>query len=173
MFNAGSEFTFINRQKSGNTLKQPTNSSEDSNQHYRSLKQKIPGSNHGLRLVINAETYKYTENVEPNGYDEAGIRIQVHSTYEPPSVEQLGVGVPTGTKAFLAISKTESENMEPPWGACNKTWEDDRTYGFRFLKYSGIFKFFLSFFCISDTASFLTASNQYFKARSFIFTIIA
>ena len=182
MFNAGSEFTFIdNTFDVGDDMKMNSEADSSPIEHieagsqasqqkideatsapkkqifnaYQSIKreekvnpkaltQKIPGSNHGLRLVLNAETYKYTENVEPGGYDEAGIRIQVHNMYEPPSVEQLGVGVPTGTKAFLAISKTESENMEPPWGNCNKKWENDTTYGFSFLKF--LFNIIKSFY---------------------------
>ena len=55
--------------------------------------QKIPGSQNGLRMVINTQLYNYTENAE-DGYTESGLRVQVHPSHEPPQVQRLGVGIP-------------------------------------------------------------------------------
>ncbi|XP_039260984.2 bile acid-sensitive ion channel-like isoform X1 [Styela clava] len=84
--------------------------------------QNIPGSGHGLSMIIDVQQYLYTE--EPlAGIDEAGIKVQVHPPYEEPDVETYGVAVPVGQKAFIEVTRVDNGLMYEPWGRCDPSKE--------------------------------------------------
>ena len=114
---------------------QSNNSWLDAQNNKEKRTQKIPGSQNGLRMVINTQLYNYTEQAE-DGFTESGLRVQVHPTHEPPQVQRLGVGIPTGVKAFLAVDKTNKHNMQQPWGDCDANNEARRLNRKYFHQYS-------------------------------------
>ncbi|XP_022086803.1 acid-sensing ion channel 2-like [Acanthaster planci] len=84
------------------------------------LNQIQPGSGNGLTMVINIQQAEYTEPVQ-NGNLEAGLKVLVHDQETPPSVDSEGFAIAPGVHAFVGLRKIEYENLEYPWGECDKS----------------------------------------------------
>ncbi|XP_072039719.1 acid-sensing ion channel 1C-like [Amphiura filiformis] len=78
-----------------------------------------PGSENGLKLIINIQQDEYTETL--SGNIQAGLKVLVHDQADPPLMDSLGSAVPPGYYAFMAIRKEMFMNLEPPWGKCNRS----------------------------------------------------
>lgn len=72
-----------------------------------------------MKLFI-APQREYSEGLE-TGHPQVGLKVQVHSPSELPNIENRGIAVGTGQHAYIGFTLSEVENMEPPWGACNKS----------------------------------------------------
>ena len=66
------------------------------------LHQKFPGSNHGLKLLINIQEYEYTGTYRTDRLD-IGIKFVVHEKNYPPDVLQQGKAVGPGSHAYASV----------------------------------------------------------------------
>jgi len=82
------------------------------------IKQKSPGTNKGLRIILDAMHWQYTEE-ELVGNEESGIKFLVHDPNEVPNVLQYGYSIPPGQKAFATLTKRSYELVTQPWGQCD------------------------------------------------------
>lgn len=65
------------------------------------LKTSVTGARLGLRLIVNVSQDQY--QASPNL--DAGVKIAVHHQLVPPEPDDQGVGVPTGTNAFISLKQ--------------------------------------------------------------------
>ncbi|XP_013386455.1 acid-sensing ion channel 1 [Lingula anatina] len=77
------------------------------------------GAGRGLTLGIDIEQDSYSNKLSRGDRMDAGIFFQVHSQFEPPSVEAYGRAVPPGFHAYAGLIRKDSSTMEPPYGDCN------------------------------------------------------
>ena len=57
------------------------------------------GSDHGLKLTLNAEQYE----AMPGPHDATGIKILTTEESEHPRVNEIGMAIPTGSHAFVGL----------------------------------------------------------------------
>ncbi|XP_064651600.1 degenerin-like protein del-10 [Lineus longissimus] len=78
---------------------------------------KNTGLNAGLRLTLNAENYEAM--IGP--HDSAGLKFLLFDRNDIASVFEMGLGMPTGSHAFIGLSVNVMKRVEPPYGNCTKT----------------------------------------------------
>lgn len=83
------------------------------------------GARLGLRLLIDVNQSQYAAT--PN-FD-AGVKIAIHRQSEPPEPDDKGVGVPTGTNAFIHVKQLNV--IDKTGRSCNT---DDKVSGLNFLR---------------------------------------
>ncbi|KAL8164748.1 UNVERIFIED_CONTAM: Acid-sensing ion channel 1C [Gekko kuhli] len=78
------------------------------------------GTGNGLELMLNIQQDEYLPvwgDTEETSY-EAGVKVQIHSQGEPPSIDQLGFGVAPGFQTFVSCQQQRLLYLPPPWGDC-------------------------------------------------------
>uniref|UniRef100_A0A8D2JH96 Acid-sensing ion channel 3 n=1 Tax=Varanus komodoensis TaxID=61221 RepID=A0A8D2JH96_VARKO len=78
------------------------------------------GTGNGLELMLNIQQDDYLPvwgDTEETSY-EAGVKVQIHSQHEPPSIDQLGFGVAPGFQTFVSCQQQRLLYLPPPWGDC-------------------------------------------------------
>uniref|UniRef100_A0ACB8FW12 Uncharacterized protein n=2 Tax=Sphaerodactylus townsendi TaxID=933632 RepID=A0ACB8FW12_9SAUR len=78
------------------------------------------GTGNGLELMLNIQQDEYLPvwgETEETSY-EAGVKVQIHSQEEPPSIDQLGFGVAPGFQTFVSCQQQRLLYLPPPWGDC-------------------------------------------------------
>ncbi|XP_060104167.1 acid-sensing ion channel 3 [Heteronotia binoei] len=78
------------------------------------------GTGNGLELMLSIQQDEYLPvwgETEETSY-EAGVKVQIHSQGEPPSVDQLGFGVAPGFQTFVSCQQQRLFYLPPPWGDC-------------------------------------------------------
>ncbi|XP_062813418.1 acid-sensing ion channel 3 [Anolis carolinensis] len=81
------------------------------------------GTGNGLELMLNIQQDEYLPvwgDTEETSY-EAGIKVQIHSQEEPPSIDQLGFGVAPGFQTFVSCQEQRLFYLPPPWGVCKSS----------------------------------------------------
>ncbi|XP_013390137.1 acid-sensing ion channel 1 [Lingula anatina] len=79
-----------------------------------------PGIGNGLKLIVNIEQSEYTNKMERGDPIEVGLLFQVHNQSEPPMMETKSLAVPPGFHAYAGVKRTDSAEMEPPYGICDR-----------------------------------------------------
>ncbi|XP_042333142.1 acid-sensing ion channel 3 [Sceloporus undulatus] len=78
------------------------------------------GTGNGLELTLNVQQDEYLPvwgDTDETSY-EAGLKVQIHSQDEPPSIDQLGFGVAPGFQTFVSCQEQRIFYLPPPWGIC-------------------------------------------------------
>nr|XP_034984949.1 acid-sensing ion channel 3 [Zootoca vivipara] len=78
------------------------------------------GTGNGLELMLNIQQDEYLPvwgETDETSY-EAGVKVQIHSQNEPPSIDQLGFGVAPGFQTFVSCQQQRLFYLPPPWGDC-------------------------------------------------------
>ncbi|XP_053116359.1 acid-sensing ion channel 3 isoform X2 [Hemicordylus capensis] len=78
------------------------------------------GTGNGLELMLNIQQDEYLPvwgDTDETSY-EAGVKVQIHSQDEPPSIDQLGFGVAPGFQTFVSCQQQRLLYLPPPWGDC-------------------------------------------------------
>ncbi|XP_077159644.1 acid-sensing ion channel 3 isoform X4 [Paroedura picta] len=81
------------------------------------------GTGNGLELVLNIQQDEYLPvwgDTEETSY-EAGMKVQIHTQEEPPSIDQLGFGVAPGFQTFVSCQQQRLFYLPPPWGDCKSS----------------------------------------------------
>ncbi|XP_043823951.1 acid-sensing ion channel 3 [Dromiciops gliroides] len=93
------------------------NSGADGNQLLRTPK---GGAGNGLEIMLTVQQDEYLPvlNFSEETPFEAGIRVQIHSQEELPTIDQLGFGVAPGYQTFVSCQKQELSFLPRPWGNC-------------------------------------------------------
>uniref|UniRef100_G3W6Y0 Acid sensing ion channel subunit 3 n=1 Tax=Sarcophilus harrisii TaxID=9305 RepID=G3W6Y0_SARHA len=84
------------------------------------------GSGNGLELMMTVQQDEYLpvwKDTEQTPF-EAGIRVQIHSQDEPPTIDQLGFGVAPGYQTFVSCQKQQLFFLPQPWGNCSSVLLD-------------------------------------------------
>ncbi|XP_037371358.1 acid-sensing ion channel 3 isoform X2 [Talpa occidentalis] len=79
------------------------------------------GAGNGLEIMLDVQQDEYLpvwKDTEETPF-EAGIRVQIHSQEEPPSIDQLGFGVAPGYQTFVSCQQQQLSFLPPPWGDCS------------------------------------------------------
>ncbi|XP_015682651.1 acid-sensing ion channel 1-like [Protobothrops mucrosquamatus] len=78
------------------------------------------GTGNGLELMLNIQQDEYLPvwgDTDETSY-EAGVKVQIHSQSEPPSVDQMGFGVAPGFQTFVSCQEQRLFYLPAPWGDC-------------------------------------------------------
>ncbi|XP_063157974.1 acid-sensing ion channel 3 isoform X2 [Candoia aspera] len=78
------------------------------------------GTGNGLELMLNIQQDEYLPvwgDTDETSY-EAGVKVQIHSQGEPPSIDQLGFGVAPGFQTFVSCQEQRLFYLPAPWGDC-------------------------------------------------------
>ncbi|KAL7977906.1 hypothetical protein Chor_010858 [Crotalus horridus] len=78
------------------------------------------GTGNGLELMLNIQQDEYLPvwgDTDETSY-EAGVKVQIHSQSEPPSIDQLGFGVAPGFQTFVSCQEQRLFYLPAPWGDC-------------------------------------------------------
>ncbi|XP_062976416.1 acid-sensing ion channel 3 isoform X3 [Elgaria multicarinata webbii] len=81
------------------------------------------GTGNGLELMLNIQQDEYLPvwgDTDETSY-EAGVKVQIHSQNEPPSIDQLGFGVAPGFQTFVSCQQQRLLYLPPPWGDCKSS----------------------------------------------------
>ncbi|KAM6452026.1 acid-sensing ion channel 3 isoform 1-T3 [Liasis olivaceus] len=81
------------------------------------------GTGNGLELMLNIQQDEYLPvwgDTDETSY-EAGVKVQIHSQNEPPSIDQLGFGVAPGFQTFVSCQEQRLFYLPAPWGDCQAT----------------------------------------------------
>ncbi|XP_039221684.1 acid-sensing ion channel 1-like isoform X2 [Crotalus tigris] len=81
------------------------------------------GTGNGLELMLNIQQDEYLPvwgDTDETSY-EAGVKVQIHSQSEPPSIDQLGFGVAPGFQTFVSCQEQRLFYLPAPWGDCQAT----------------------------------------------------
>ncbi|XP_072508332.1 acid-sensing ion channel 3 isoform X1 [Notamacropus eugenii] len=84
------------------------------------------GAGNGLEIMLTVQQDEYLpvwRDSEQTPY-EAGIRVQIHSQDEPPTIDQLGFGVAPGYQTFVSCQKQQLLFLPQPWGNCSSVLPD-------------------------------------------------
>ncbi|KAG8506165.1 Acid-sensing ion channel 3 [Galemys pyrenaicus] len=79
------------------------------------------GAGNGLEIMLDVQQDEYLpvwKDTEETPF-EAGVRVQIHSQEEPPSIDQLGFGVAPGYQTFVSCQQQQLSFLPPPWGDCS------------------------------------------------------
>ncbi|XP_072858733.1 acid-sensing ion channel 3 isoform X2 [Pogona vitticeps] len=78
------------------------------------------GTGNGLELMLNIQQDEYLPvwGETDETFYEAGVKVQIHSQDEPPSIDQLGFGVAPGFQTFVSCQQQRIFYLPPPWGVC-------------------------------------------------------
>ncbi|XP_054846964.1 acid-sensing ion channel 3 [Eublepharis macularius] len=81
------------------------------------------GTGNGLEVMLNIQQDEYLPvwgEAEETSY-EAGMKVQIHSQEEPPSIDQLGFGIAPGFQTFVSCQQQRLFYLPPPWGDCKSS----------------------------------------------------
>ncbi|XP_067843037.1 acid-sensing ion channel 4-A [Heptranchias perlo] len=83
-------------------------------------KTKQGGMGNGLEIMLDIQQDDYLPIWQATGETsfEAGIRVQIHSQYEPPYIHELGFGVAPGFQTFVSCQEQRLTYLRHPWGKC-------------------------------------------------------
>ncbi|XP_051784783.1 acid-sensing ion channel 1C isoform X4 [Erpetoichthys calabaricus] len=78
------------------------------------------GTGNGLEIMMDIQQDEYLPvwgDTEETSY-EAGVKVQLHSHFEPPYIHELGFGVAPGFQTFVSTQEQRLMYLPPPWGDC-------------------------------------------------------
>ncbi|KAK1158984.1 acid-sensing ion channel 2-like isoform X1 [Acipenser oxyrinchus oxyrinchus] len=84
------------------------------------------GTGNGLEIMLDIQQDEYLPvwgETDETAF-EAGVRVQIHSQFEPPFVHELGFGVAPGFQTFVSTQEQRLTYLPPPWGDCQSTVSD-------------------------------------------------
>ncbi|XP_015421723.1 PREDICTED: acid-sensing ion channel 3 [Myotis davidii] len=79
------------------------------------------GAGNGLEIMLDVQQDEYLpvwKDMEETPF-EVGIRVQIHTQEEPPSIDQLGFGAAPGYQVFVSCQQQQLSFLPPPWGDCS------------------------------------------------------
>ncbi|XP_006895217.1 PREDICTED: acid-sensing ion channel 3 [Elephantulus edwardii] len=79
------------------------------------------GMGNGLEIMLDVQQDEYLpvwRDTEETLY-EVGVRVQIHSQEEPPTIDQLGFGAAPGYQTFVSCQQQQLTFLPPPWGDCS------------------------------------------------------
>uniref|UniRef100_A0AAY4BJ39 Acid-sensing ion channel 1 n=1 Tax=Denticeps clupeoides TaxID=299321 RepID=A0AAY4BJ39_9TELE len=81
------------------------------------------GMGNGLEMMLDIQQDEYlpTWGQTADTSFEAGVKVQIHSQQEPPSIDQQGFGVAPGFQTFVSCQEQRLVYLPPPWGECKVT----------------------------------------------------
>ncbi|XP_016052484.1 PREDICTED: acid-sensing ion channel 3 [Miniopterus natalensis] len=81
------------------------------------------GAGNGLEIMLDVQQDEYLpmwKDTEETLF-EVGVRVQIHTQEEPPSIDQLGFGAAPGYQVFVSCQQQQLSFLPPPWGDCSST----------------------------------------------------
>ncbi|XP_070537189.1 acid-sensing ion channel 1C-like [Ptychodera flava] len=82
---------------------------------------KRAGAGNGLKLILDIELEEYTPSNDLDGDSmDAGLKILIHPTNEPPYVKELGFALTPGYHSFISMKKELITGLPVPYGECLK-----------------------------------------------------
>ncbi|XP_040320422.1 acid-sensing ion channel 3 isoform X8 [Herpailurus yagouaroundi] len=79
------------------------------------------GMGNGLEIMLDVQQDEYLpvwRDMEETPF-EVGVRVQIHSQEEPPTIDQLGFGAAPGYQTFVSCQQQRLSFLPPPWGDCS------------------------------------------------------
>ncbi|XP_027945058.1 acid-sensing ion channel 3 isoform X2 [Eumetopias jubatus] len=79
------------------------------------------GMGNGLEIMLDVQQDEYLpvwRDMEETPF-EVGIRVQIHSQEEPPTIDQQGFGAAPGYQTFVSCQQQQLSFLPPPWGDCS------------------------------------------------------
>ncbi|XP_025308710.3 acid-sensing ion channel 3 isoform X1 [Canis lupus baileyi] len=84
------------------------------------------GMGNGLEIMLDVQQDEYLpvwRDMEETPF-EVGVRVQIHSQEEPPTIDQLGFGAAPGYQTFVSCQQQRLSFLPPPWGDCSSASVD-------------------------------------------------